>query len=182
MEQQMDRPATAALEESGGDTLLGPDEITATSGNDDDRAIGQRRRRQEAKRRQCSGLGHCSRGQAHGLQSKRTGQVVRGLLMHSGAAGDGLVALAQPSSYQYKRTERPAGPLRGNGSTQSSAMRWRPWRQIYNLSRFSPECPAGRAAARGNLGPHPSPMHGTTARPPQPREGSHARHGAAVAR
>jgi hypothetical protein len=167
MEQQMDRPATAALEQGGGDALLGPDEITATSGDDDDRAMG---------------LGHCSRGQAHGLQSKRTGQVVRGLLMHSGAAGDGLVALAQPSSYQYKRTERPAGPLRGNGSTQSSAMRWRPWRQIYNLSRFSPECPAGRAAARGNLGPHPSPMHGTTARPPQPREGSHARHGAAVAR
>jgi hypothetical protein len=53
--------------------------------------MGQRRRRQEAKGRQCSGLGHCSRGQAHGLQSKRTGQVVRGLLIHSGAAGDGLV-------------------------------------------------------------------------------------------
>jgi hypothetical protein len=32
--------------------------------------MGQRRRRQEAKGRQCSGLGHCSRGQAHGLQSK----------------------------------------------------------------------------------------------------------------
>jgi hypothetical protein len=54
--------------------------------------MGQRRRREEAKGRQCSGLGHCSRGQAHGLQSKRTGQVVRGLLIHSGAAGDGLVA------------------------------------------------------------------------------------------
>jgi hypothetical protein len=41
--------------------------------------MGQRRRRQQARKRQCSGLGHCSRGQAHGLQSKRTGQVVRGL-------------------------------------------------------------------------------------------------------
>ena len=78
MKKQMDRPATAALEQGGGDALLGPDEITATSGDDDDRAMGQRRRRQEAKGRQCSGLGHCSRGQAHGLQSKRTGQVVRG--------------------------------------------------------------------------------------------------------
>jgi hypothetical protein len=54
--------------------------------------MGQRRRRQEAGKRQCSGLGYCSRGQAHGLQSKRTGQVVRGLLIYSGAAGDGLVA------------------------------------------------------------------------------------------
>ncbi len=92
MEQQMDRPTSTALEESGGDALLGPDEITATSGDDDDRAMGQRRRRQEAKGRQCSGLGHCSRGQAHGLQSKRTGQVARGFLMIRGAAGDGLVA------------------------------------------------------------------------------------------
>ena len=48
MEQQMDGPATTALEQGGGDALLGPDEITATSGNDDDRATGQRRRRQEA--------------------------------------------------------------------------------------------------------------------------------------
>ena len=36
MQQQMNRPATAALEESRGDALLGPDEITATSGNNDD--------------------------------------------------------------------------------------------------------------------------------------------------
>jgi hypothetical protein len=34
---------------AGGDALLGPDEITATSGNNDDRAMGQRRRRREAK-------------------------------------------------------------------------------------------------------------------------------------
>jgi hypothetical protein len=40
MQQQMDRPATAALEQGGGDALLGPDEITATSGDDDDRAMG----------------------------------------------------------------------------------------------------------------------------------------------
>jgi hypothetical protein len=39
MQQQMDRPATGALEQGGGDALLGPDEITATSGNDDDRAM-----------------------------------------------------------------------------------------------------------------------------------------------
>jgi hypothetical protein len=92
MQQQVNRPASRALEQGRGDALLGPDEITATSGDDDDRAMGQRRRRQEAKGRQCSGLGHCSRGQAHGLLSKRTGQVVRGLLIRLGAAGDGLVA------------------------------------------------------------------------------------------
>jgi hypothetical protein len=92
MQQQMDRPATTSLEQGGGDALLGPDEITATSGNDDDRAMGQHRRRQETGERQCSGLGHCSRGQAHGLQSKRTGQVVREFLLKRGAAGDGLVA------------------------------------------------------------------------------------------
>ena len=78
MKQQMDRPATAALEQGGSDALLGPDEITTTGSDDDDRAMGQHRRRQESGKRQCSGLGHCSRGQAHGLQSKRTGQVVWG--------------------------------------------------------------------------------------------------------
>ena len=46
MEQQMDRPATAALEQGGGDALLGPDEITATGSDDDDLAMGQRWRRQ----------------------------------------------------------------------------------------------------------------------------------------
>jgi len=75
MKQQMDRPATAALEQGGGDALLGPGEITATGSNDDDRAMGQHRRREKAGERQCSGLGHGSRGQAHGLQSKQTGQV-----------------------------------------------------------------------------------------------------------
>ena len=40
MQKQMDRPAARTLEESGGDALLGPDEITATSGDDDDRAMG----------------------------------------------------------------------------------------------------------------------------------------------
>jgi hypothetical protein len=49
MQQQMNRPATAALEQGGGDALLGPDEITATSGDDDDRAMGQRRRRLKKK-------------------------------------------------------------------------------------------------------------------------------------
>ena len=61
MEQQMDRPAATALQESGGDPLLGPEEITATGGNDDDRATNSNRRRQQASQRQCSGLGHCSK-------------------------------------------------------------------------------------------------------------------------
>jgi hypothetical protein len=38
--------------------------------------MNNNRRRQQASQRQCSGVDHCSRGQAHGLQSKRTGQVV----------------------------------------------------------------------------------------------------------
>jgi len=76
MEQQMDGPAATSLQESGGDALLGPGEITTTGGNDDDRAMNNNRRRQQASQRQCSGVDHCSRGQAHGLQSKRTGQVV----------------------------------------------------------------------------------------------------------
>jgi hypothetical protein len=88
MEQQMDGPATAALEQGGGDALLGPGEITATGSNDDDGAMNNNRRRQQASQRECSGVGHCSRGQAHGLQSKRTGQVVWDFV----AAGDGLVA------------------------------------------------------------------------------------------
>ena len=78
MEQPMDRPAGTAMEESRGDALLRPGEIATTSRDDDDRAMGQYRRQQKTGKRQCSGLGHCSRGQAHGLQSKRTGQVVRG--------------------------------------------------------------------------------------------------------
>jgi hypothetical protein len=75
MQQQMDRPATAALKQGGGDALLRPDKITATSGDDDDRAMGQRRRRQEAKGRQCSGLGHCSRRQAHGYRANERGKL-----------------------------------------------------------------------------------------------------------
>ena len=46
MEQQMNGPAAAALQEGGGDALLGPDEITATGSNDDDRAMNNNRRRQ----------------------------------------------------------------------------------------------------------------------------------------
>jgi hypothetical protein len=48
MEQQMDGPATAALKQGGSNALLGPDEITATSGDDDDRAMNNNRRRQQA--------------------------------------------------------------------------------------------------------------------------------------
>ena len=50
MEQQMDRPPARALEQGGGDALLWPDEITATGSDDDERAMGQRRRRQEARK------------------------------------------------------------------------------------------------------------------------------------
>jgi hypothetical protein len=46
MEQQMDDPAATALQESGSNALLGPGEITATGGNDDDRAMNNNWRRQ----------------------------------------------------------------------------------------------------------------------------------------
>ena len=75
MEQQENSPATAALEQGEGDALLGPDEITATSRVDDDRAMGQQRRRQVAGERQCSCLRQCSREQAHGLWSSGTASV-----------------------------------------------------------------------------------------------------------
>jgi hypothetical protein len=50
--------------------------------------MGQRRRRQEAKGRQCSGLGHCSRGQAHGYRANERDKLSEDFV----AAGDGLVA------------------------------------------------------------------------------------------
>ena len=46
MEQQMDGPAASALQEDGGDALLGPGEITPTGGDDDDGAMNNNRRRQ----------------------------------------------------------------------------------------------------------------------------------------
>ena len=46
MQQQMDGPAATALQESGSNALLGPGEITATGGNDDDRAMNNNWRRQ----------------------------------------------------------------------------------------------------------------------------------------
>ena len=42
----MDGPAATALQESGSNALLGPGEITATGGNDDDGAMNQNRRLQ----------------------------------------------------------------------------------------------------------------------------------------
>ena len=108
--------------------------------------------------------------------------------------------LAQPLFYQYKRTVGSANVLQGNGSTQSWSMRRRAWRQINNLSRFNPGGPTGRAAARGNLGHHPSPINagecpvtaaaGERPCPPPPhrtrsggrRRLADARHGAAGAR
>ena len=82
--------------------------------------------------------------------------------------------LAQLLFYQYKRTEQRAEQLRGNGSTQSKAIRWWIGKLISKAIRFSTECPAGRAAARGNLGPSSSSSTRAKARLPQPREDSHA--------
>ena len=46
MEQQMDGPAATALKEGGGDALLGPGEIAATGGDDDDGTMNHNWRRQ----------------------------------------------------------------------------------------------------------------------------------------
>ena len=48
----MNSLATAALDQGGGDALLGPDAITATSRAHDVRAMDQHRRRQEGVERQ----------------------------------------------------------------------------------------------------------------------------------
>ncbi len=88
MEQEMNSPATAALEQGGGDALNGPGQITPASGDDDHRAVDKNRRRQQARQGQCSGWGHCSRRQAHGYRANERGK----LSEDSVAAGDGLVA------------------------------------------------------------------------------------------
>ena len=47
---------------------------------------------------------------------------------------------------------------------------------ISSPTRFSSEFPTGRAAARGDLEPSPSPSARANARPPQPRESGPAFH------
>ena len=91
-------------------------------------------------------------------------------------AGDGLVAfgaaliLAVQTHWMTSRT--PAGqwiyakPRHARKDLQL----------ISRPARFSTECPASRAAARGNLEPSPSPSTRAKARPPQPRESSSACH------
>jgi hypothetical protein len=200
MQQQVNRSATAALEQGGGDALLGPDEITPTSGDDDDRAMGQHRRRREAKRSQCSGLGHCSGGQAHGLQSKRTGQAVRGFVIHSGASGDGLVAFGAafilPVQTHYRTGGAAAGqwiyakpghPLAGP-EADKQPRQIHPWMTNRPRSRArepgtSPQpidADEGSATAAAGELPYPPPYA------PGPvwgwRRLADARHGAAVAR
>ena len=66
--------------------------------------------------------------------------------------------------------------MQGSGSAQSKAIRWRPSKLISKTARFSPECPAGRAAARGGPEPTSAPLMRANARPPQPRERSPAHH------
>ena len=156
VEQQMDGPAATALQESGGDALLGPGEITATGGNDDDRAMNNNRRRQQASQRQCSSLSHCRRGQAHGLQSKRTGQVVRGLLIQEGAAGDGLVALGAVFILAVQ-THCGEARMRVGQWIRATLSHAHPPRPTDNqCSQIRSKSTDTRAVARGHLGPHPN--------------------------
>ena len=196
MQQQVNRPASRALEQGRGDALLRPDEITATSGDDDDRAMGQRRRRQEAKGRQCSGLGHCSRGQAHGLQSKRTGQVVRGFRCRrrwarglwrssystsTNALGSGRAAAGQ---WIYAKQSHALMDREADKQTRQiqTWMPNRPRSRARKLGASPQPLPAGSGSATAAAGGQPCPPP-----PHRPRSGGRrrradARHGAAVAR
>jgi hypothetical protein len=75
MQQEMNSPATAALEQGGGDALNGPGQITTTPGDDHHRAMDKNRRRQQAREGQCSGWGHSSRRQAHGYRANEPGKL-----------------------------------------------------------------------------------------------------------
>ena len=88
MQQEMNGTATAALEQSGGDALNGPGQITAAPSDDHHRAMDLNRARQQAREGQCSGRGHCSRRQAHGYRANERGKLSEDFV----AAGDGLVA------------------------------------------------------------------------------------------
>jgi hypothetical protein len=88
MQEEMDGPAATELEQGGGDALNGPGQITPAPGDDHHRTMGKNRRRQQARKGQCSGRGHCSRRQAHGYRANERGKLSEDFF----AAGDGLVA------------------------------------------------------------------------------------------
>jgi hypothetical protein len=75
MQEEMDGPATAALEQGRSDALNGPGQITTAPGDDDHGAVDKNRRRQQAREGQCSGRGHCSRRQAHGYRANERGKL-----------------------------------------------------------------------------------------------------------
>ncbi len=75
MQKEMDGPAATALEQSGGDAINGPGQITTAPGDDDHRAMDLIRRRQHTREGQCSGRGHCSRRQAHGYRANERGKL-----------------------------------------------------------------------------------------------------------
>ena len=122
MQQQMDRPAGTALEQGGGDALLRPGEITTTGRDDDDRAMHQHRRRQEAKVKAMQRPGPLQQRTSSWTTEQTNGASCPRISLPQAL---GSWPLAQPLFYQCKRTKRPAEPLQGNGSTQSRAMRWR---------------------------------------------------------
>jgi hypothetical protein len=88
MQEEMNSPAVAALEQGGGDALNRPGQITTTAGDDDQGAMELNRARQQPREGQCSGRGHCSRRQAHGYRANERGKLSEDFV----AAGDGLVA------------------------------------------------------------------------------------------
>jgi hypothetical protein len=83
------------------------------------------------RRRQCSGLGHCSRGQAHGLQSKQTGQVFRGFrCRRRWARGLWRDYYSSSTNTLWGGLKR----LRGNRSAQTAATPNRPSSLITNAA------------------------------------------------
>jgi hypothetical protein len=91
-------------------------------------------------------------------------------------AGDGLGAFGAALILTVQTHCRTAKITAGQRIYAKQRHARRDLQLINRPARFSSEYPTGRAAARGNLEPSPSPSTRAKARPPQPRESCPARH------
>jgi len=157
----MDGPAATALEESGGDALLGPGEITATGGDDDDGAMNNNRRCNRPARGNAAAWATAAEDKLMATEQTNGASCQRISL----PPAMGSWPLAQSLFYQYKRTIERAGWLRGKRSAQNAATPDGPSSLITNAARFAPNRPAPSSRARkaGASPQHPAgwPMHAT---------------------
>jgi len=91
-------------------------------------------------------------------------------------AGDGLGAFGAALILAVQLHLRTGRTAAGQWIYAKPGHALRDLQLISRPPRFSPEYPAGRAAARGNLGPSPSLSTRAKARPPQPRGSGRACH------